>query len=55
MTNNVIFKLEKEFEIGDLKLKAYQWRHITLFDPKYLIELVGKVFEKMKELINKEY
>lgn len=53
MTNSVIFKLEKEFEIGDLKLKAYQWRHITLFDPKYLIELVGKVFEK-NERTNKQ-
>lgn len=43
---SVIFNLEKEFEIGDLKIKAYQCEHVTLFDPKYLIELVGKEFKE---------
>lgn len=45
MTNEMIFKLEKEFQIGELKLKAYQWKYVTLFDPTYLIEMVGEEFK----------
>lgn len=50
---SVIFNLEKEFEIGDLKIKAYQYDHVTLFDPKYLIELVGREFIN-NEKLNKQ-
>lgn len=60
---SVIFNLEKEFEIGDLKIKAYQYEHVTLFDPKYLIELVGEEFtnnertnkQRILERINPEF
>lgn len=45
MTNEMIFKLEKEFQIGELKLKAYQWKFVTLIDPTHLIELVGEEFK----------
>lgn len=50
---SVIFNLEKEFEIGDLKIKAYQCEYMTLFDPKYLIELVGEEFTN-NEKLNKQ-
>lgn len=60
---SVIFNLEKEFEIGELKIKAYQYEHVTLFDPKYLIELVGKEFannertnkQRIMDRINPDY